>query len=81
MERRVGEKETEGTVWEQWKEVDTREGEESMEEEGDDEDEDGDGDGDGDVGFNEEKEKEEEEEEEEEGSKLMDFDVVGKLPD
>ena len=75
MERRVGEKESEGTVWEQWKEVDTREGEESMEEEGDDED------GDGDVGFNEEKEKEEEEEEEEEGSKLMDFDVVGKLPD
>ena len=75
MERRVGEKESEGTVWEQWKEVDTREGEESMEEEGDDEDEDGDGDGD--VGFNEEKEKEEEEE----GSKLMDFDAVGKLPD
>ena len=71
MERRVGEKESEGTVWEQWKEVDTREGEESMEEEGDEED------GDGDVGFNEEKEKEEEEE----GSKLMDFDVVGKLPD
>ena len=71
MERRGGEKESEGTVWEQWKEVDTREGEESMEEEGDDED------GDGDVGFNEEKEKEEEEE----GSKLMDFDVVGKLPD
>ena len=58
-------------MWEQWKEVDTREGEESMEEEGDDED------GDGDVGFNEEKEKEEEEV----GSKLMDFDVVGKLPD
>ena len=75
MERRVEKKESEGTVWEQWKEVDTREGEESMEEEGDEEDEDEDGDGD--VGFNEEKEKEEEEE----GSKLMDFDAVGKLPD